>query len=50
MHLGITPYHGEFSQVSGVLTVVQGAVARDTLEVTVPIASLYTSSARLTGS
>jgi polyisoprenoid-binding protein YceI len=49
MHFGVSPFYGTFSGASGTLTVDAKDPARDTLKVRVPIDSLYTTSAKLTG-
>ena len=47
-HLGISPYAGTFSGASGTLTVDPAKPAATTLSVTIPIASVQTTSAKLT--
>ncbi|MBU3078879.1 YceI family protein [Sphingomonas quercus] len=46
-HLGFTPYYGHFSEVSGTLTIDPARPAAAALDVTVPVASVRTTSTRL---
>ena len=47
-HLGISPYYGSFSDVTGTLVLDPAKISAATLTVTVPIASVQTTSAKLT--
>ncbi len=47
-HLGLTPYYGSFSQVTGTLVLDPAKLSAATLTVSIPIASVQTTSAKLT--
>ncbi len=47
-HLGLSPYYGSFSEVTGTLVLDPAKIAATTLTVTIPIASVQTTSAKLT--
>jgi polyisoprenoid-binding protein YceI len=47
LHLGTSTFYGTFSQASGTLTIDAKNPALDTLDVSVPIDSVYTTSAKL---
>ena len=47
-HLGISPYYGSFSDVTGTLVLDPAKISAATLTVSVPIASVQTTSAKLT--
>ena len=49
MHLGFTPYYGRFSDASGKLVLSPHNPAESKLEVTIPAASISTTSDKLTG-
>ena len=49
LHFGVNPYMGTFSGASGTLMVDAGHPANDQLDVSVPIASVMTTSTRLNG-
>jgi polyisoprenoid-binding protein YceI len=48
-HLGFTNYYGRFANASGTLTINPHDPARDTLEVTVPVETVSTTSDKLDG-
>lgn len=48
-HMGFSTYYGEFSGVSGMLMLDPRNAARDRVEITIPIASVHTTSERLDG-
>ena len=48
-HLGFTTWYGEFSNVSGSLNLDPKAVAKSTLEIHIPVASLSTSNTTVDG-
>jgi polyisoprenoid-binding protein YceI len=48
LHFGITPFYGTFSQAFGSLVVDAKNPSADQLDVGVPVASVYTTSPRLT--
>ena len=47
-HLGISPYYGSFSDATGTLVIDPAKISAATLTVSVPIASVQTTSAKLT--
>lgn len=46
-HLGFNPYYGHFSDVSGTLTIDPAKLSAATVDITVPIASVRTTSTKL---
>ncbi|HTR17068.1 MAG TPA: YceI family protein [Acetobacteraceae bacterium] len=48
-HMGFTNYYGRFSNASGTLTINPHDPAHDTLEVTVPVETISTTSDKLNG-
>jgi polyisoprenoid-binding protein YceI len=48
-HMGFTTWYGEFTGVSGTLTLSPKAVDKSTLEIHIPVSSISTSSAKLDG-
>ena len=48
-HMGFSTYYGQFSNVSGSLNLDAGAPARSSFEIHVPVASVSTTSDKLTG-
>jgi polyisoprenoid-binding protein YceI len=48
-HLGFTTWYGEFTKVSGTLNLMPKDVAKSTLEIHIPVASVSTSNAKLDG-
>lgn len=48
LHFGFTPYYGLFSQASGTLTLNTAHPAASSLNVTIPVASIQTTSDKLT--
>ena len=48
-HMGFSTYHGEFSHVSGSLNLDAATPAKSSFEIHVPVASLTTTSDKLTG-
>lgn len=49
LHLGFTYYSGVFSDVSGTLTLNKADPSQDKLDVTIPVGSVSTTSAKLDG-
>ena len=49
LHLGFSYYSGTFSNVSGTLRLAPSSPATDRLDITIPIASVATTSAKLDG-
>jgi polyisoprenoid-binding protein YceI len=48
-HMGFTTWYGEFTNVSGSLTLAPKAVSKSTLDITIPTATISTSNAKLDG-
>lgn len=48
-HMGFSTYYGAFSGASGMLMLDPRNAARDHVEITIPIASVHTTSAKLDG-
>ena len=46
-HMGFSAYYGEFAGASGSLTLHHGDPAADSLQVSIPVASVHTTSAKL---
>ena len=48
-HMGFTTWYGEFTGLSGSLTLVPGDVAKSTFDIKVPVASVTTTNTKLDG-